>query len=71
MLSPKATKLVAVTVGGGNCVRVTVNVHEVAAFTASVAVQVTFESPNGNTDPLGGVHDTFTGAVPPVDEGAG
>jgi hypothetical protein len=43
-----------------------VNEQLAARPTASVAVHVTTVEPMLNVDPLGGVHVTDTGAVPPV-----
>lgn len=69
MLSPNATKFVAVSCGGR--VTVTVNVHEALRWSASRAVHVTLVDPTAKLDPLAGVHEVVTGAVPPVTVGGG
>jgi hypothetical protein len=68
MLSPNAKMVVTARRGGG---RVTVTVNEQLAVrrTASIAVQVTVVEPRLKAEPLGGVHVTDTGAVPPATVG--
>src|ERR1700690_2446902 len=68
MLSPKATKRVADSVGGG--VTVTANPHELVRCSASVATQATAVVPIGKEEPLAGVHVVVTGAFPLVTTGA-
>jgi len=65
MLSPNARIVVTPRRGGGS-VTVAVNEQLAVRRTASVAVQVMAVEPMLNVDPLGGVHVTDTGAVPPV-----
>jgi hypothetical protein len=69
MLSPNATNRVAVNRGG--LVMVTVNVHEEDFLFASTAEQVTLVVPSGNVAPATGLHETVTGAVPPLKTGFG
>jgi hypothetical protein len=65
MLSPNARILVTPRRGAGKTT-LAVNEQLAARPTASVAVHVTTVEPRLNVDPLGGVHVTDTGAVPPV-----
>ena len=64
MLSPKATKLVAVILGG--TVTVTVNVHVSVRCRESVAVHVTVLGPTGKIDPIAGTQAVVTGVAPPI-----
>ena len=65
MLSPNARILVTPNRGAGETTLAT-NEQLATRRTASVAVHVTAVEPTPNVDPLGGVQDTNTGAVPPV-----
>jgi hypothetical protein len=65
MLSPNARIVVTLRRGDGG-VTVTTNEQLAVRRTASVAVHATGVEPRLNVDPLAGVHDTVTGAVPPV-----
>jgi hypothetical protein len=60
MLSPNAKILVTPKRGAGG-VTVTMNAHDAARFTASVAVQFTTVEPTANVDPLAGVQVVVTG----------
>jgi len=64
MLSPNATKDVAVSVGGATTV--TIRLHVLVRCTASVAVHDTVVCPVLKSDPDGGVHTVVTGGLPPV-----
>jgi hypothetical protein len=68
MLSPNARILVTLRRGDGS-VTLTVNEQRAVRRTASVAVHVTAVEPTLNIDPLNGVQDTDTGAVPLVTVG--
>jgi hypothetical protein len=67
MLSPNDTNRVWVR-RGGDVIR-TLNRQTEDFRRLSCAVQVTCVVPIGNLDPLGGVHSTRTGAMPPATEG--
>jgi len=56
---------------GAGIVTVTVKLHEALRSCASVAVQETAVAPTGKLEPLVGVHDDFTGAIPPETVGGG
>jgi hypothetical protein len=62
MLSPKATYLVALILGG--TVTVTVNVQVSVRCRASVAVHETVVGPTGKVEPLSGVQAVVTGVAP-------
>jgi hypothetical protein len=64
MLSPNATKRVALSLGG--TVTVTVNVHESVRCRWSVAVQLTLLGPTGKVDPLAGTQEVATGDAPAI-----
>src|SRR5580704_13579315 len=65
MLSPNARIVVTPRRGDGT-VTVAVNEQLAVRCTASVAVHATGVEPRLKVDPLAGVQDTATGAVPPV-----
>ena len=69
MLSPNATKRVALIRGGG-CT-VTVNVQASVRLCASVAVHVTTVDPIGKLSALAGAHCVETGAAPPTTAASG
>lgn len=68
MLSPNARMVPTRSVGDDN-VTATANEQLAVRWTASVAVQVTVVEPSAKVEPLGGVQETVTGAVPPVTAG--
>jgi hypothetical protein len=63
MLSPKATKLIALRCEDTS---VTVSEHTAVRLSASRAVQLTVVAPTGNTAPDAGEQVVVTGGVPPV-----
>lgn len=65
MLSPKARNFVRERCGAADAT-VTVNVHELVARTASVAVQRTVVEPMGKIDVDPGEQLVWTGATPPL-----
>jgi hypothetical protein len=69
MLSPNARNLVRDSCGIGG-VTVTVNVHEVDALVASVAVHCTVAAPAANAVPDARVQLTSMGSTPPLVAGA-
>jgi hypothetical protein len=53
----------------GGRVMVTLNEHVARCVPASVAAQVTGVTPAEKLEPDAGVHETWTGAVPPAEAG--